>query len=128
MTQVHTASGLSEMAATVQSWAHSVIPVGSSSFDVVAWLSLAGYALFAVIALNYALKPWAEKIMLASIFGATAASLCLHLSMLHSPNYTGNGALWKFVSLSQYLPWAVISLGCVYLLYRIFSALRQGRS
>ncbi|MNR48661.1 hypothetical protein D3C85_1679230 [compost metagenome] len=85
---------------------------------------MACYLVFAVIALQYALKPWAEKAMFTSIAGAAAASLLLHFSILHSPSYVGEGALWRFVSLSQYLPWAVISLSCMYLLYRIFSRRR----
>jgi len=109
----------SEMIMALKSWAHSVTPVGSERFDGVALFSLACYLAFAVIALHYALKPWAEKVMFTSIAGAAAASLLLHLSILHSPAYVGEGALWRFVSLSQYLPWAVIGLSGGYLLYRI---------
>ena len=109
----------SEMITALKSWAHSVTPVGSAQFDGVALFSLACYFVFAVVALHYALKPWAEKVMFTSIAAAAAASLVLHFSILHSPSYVGDGALWRFVSLSQYLPWAVISLSCGYLLYRI---------
>ena len=75
--------------------------------------------------MSYALKLWAEKVMLACIAGGTAASLTLHLSILSSPSYAGEGPLWKFVSLSQYLPWAVFSLSCLYLLYRIVLRFRK---
>jgi len=119
MTQEHIVSRFSEMLTALQSWAHFVAPVGSDAFTMVAFFSLACYLLFAVIALHYALKTWAEKVMVASISSATVASLVLHLSMLHSPWYVGEGALWRFVSLSQYLPWGVVSLSCLYLLYRI---------
>lgn len=114
----------SEMITALKFWAHSVTPVGSAQFDGVAWFSLACYLAFAVIALHYALKPWAEKVMFTCIAGGAAASLLLHLSILHSPAYVGEGPLWKFVSLSQYLPWAVISLSGVYLLYRVCSRRR----
>ncbi len=64
--------------------------------------------------------------MLAAIGGGTAASLLLHLSLRSSPAYVGEGALWKFVSVSQYLPWVVVSVGgCVLLLYRIGLQLRK---
>ncbi|WP_286999472.1 MULTISPECIES: hypothetical protein [Comamonas] len=95
----------------------------SAAFEVLAWVSLCFYLLFAVVALHYALKPWAEKMMLAAIGGATVASLLLHLSIRHSPGYVGEGALWKFVALSQYLPWVVISVGAVYWLYRVGTSL-----
>ena len=124
MTQKPMVSSFSEIITALKSWAHSVIPVGSEPFDGVALFSLACYLVFAVIALHYALKTWAEKAMFASISCATAASLLLHLSILHSPSYVGEGELWKFVSLSQYLPWGVVTLSCVYLLYRIFSRRR----
>ena len=110
---------------SLKSSAHAIVPVGSAGFDVLAWVSLACYLLFAVVAMSYALKPWAEKVMLACIAGGTAASLTLHLSILSSPSYVGEGPLWKFVSLSQYLPWAVFSLSCLYLLYRIGVLLRK---
>lgn len=109
----------SAMITALKSWAHAVTPVGSERFDGVALFSLACYLAFAVIALHYALKPWAEKVMFTCIGIATAASLLLHLSLLHSPGYVGDGALWRFVSLSQYLPWAVIGFSGMYLLYRI---------
>lgn len=112
-------SSFSEMLATLAFWAHTVTPAGSERFDGVAIFSLACYLFFAVIAMNYALKPWAEKALFTSIAGAAAASLLLHLSLLHSPAYVGEGALWKFVSLSRYLSLAVIGLGCGYLLYRM---------
>ena len=127
MTQAHIVFSFSEIITILKSWAHSVTPVGSDAFNGVALFSLACYLFFAVIALYYALKTWAEKVMLICISGATAASLLLHLSILHSPSYVGEGSLWKFVSLSQYLPWAVIGLSCVYLIYRIFSALIKSR-
>jgi len=128
LTQAHTLSSLSEIITTLQSWAHSVIPAGTAAFEGVAVFSLAGYLLFAVTAMNYALESWAGKAMAIGICAATAATLLLKLSLLHSPAYVGEGALWKFVSLSQYLPGAVIGLGCAYLLYRIGSALRKSRS
>lgn len=128
MTQAHTVSSLSEIMTALKSWAHSVTPVGSESFDMVALFSLVCYLFFAVIALHYALKTWAEKVMFVCISGGTVASLLLHLSILHYPSYVGEGALWKFVSLSQYLPWGVASLSCVYLLYRICSPRRQSRN
>ena len=78
--------------------------------------------------MNYALESWAGKAMAVGICGATAATLVLKLSLLHSPAYVGEGALWKFVALSQYLPGAVIGLGGMYLLYRICAALLKGRS
>lgn len=106
-------------------WAHAIAPVDSAAFEVLAWVSLGFYLLFAVVALNYALKPWAEKMMLAALGGATVASLLLHLSMRNSPAYVGKGALWKFVAVSQYLPWVVISLGTAYLLYRVGASVRQ---
>ncbi|QXZ11007.1 hypothetical protein KUF54_07405 [Comamonas sp. Y33R10-2] len=116
------------IATSLKSSAHAIAPVSSVGFDVIAWMSLACYLLFAVVAINYALKPWAEKLMLACIVGGTAASLTLHLSMLSTPSYVGEGPLWKFVSLSQYLPWAVFSLSCLYLLYRIGARLLKSRS
>ncbi len=76
-------------------------PVGSVAFDMLSWVSLAFYLLFAVVAINYALKIWAEKVMLVCIVCGALASLVLHLSILSSPSYAGEGALWKFVSLSQ---------------------------
>ncbi len=112
-------SSFSEIMAALQYAAHALTPAGSAPFDAVAWFSLACYLAFAVIALHYALKPWAEKALFASLAAATAASLWLHLCLLHSPAHVGEGALWRFVSLSRYLPWAVIGLGGVYWLYRI---------
>jgi len=112
-------SSFSEMITALKSLAHALTPAGSAPFDAVAWFSLACYLAFAVIALHYALKPWAEKALFASLAAATAASLWLHLSLLHSPAYVGEGALWRFVSLSRYLPWAVIGLASVYWLYRV---------
>ena len=112
--------------APFQSFAHAVAPVDSAAFEVVAWVSLGCYLLFAVVALHYAFKPWAEKAMLAAMGGATMASLLLHLSLRSSPAYVGEGSLWKFVVLSQYLPWAVIGLGVVYLLYRVGSRWLKG--
>jgi len=112
-------SFFSSIASALKSLAHAIAPAGTAAFDAVAWLSLAFYLLFAVVALHYAFKTWSDKVMLASIVGGTAASFVLHLSLLNSPSYAGEGALWKFVSLSQYLPWAVICLGGVYLLYRV---------
>lgn len=109
----------------LKSWAHSLVPVGAESFEIVASFSLACYLVFAVVALQYALKPWAEKVMFTSIAVGSLASLLLHLSMLHSPKYIGEGALWKFVALSRYVPWVVLSLGCVYVVYRLGSARRQ---
>lgn len=113
--------------APFQSLAHALVPVNSVAFDALAWVSLGLYLLFAVVALHYAFKPWADKVLLASAGGATVASLVLHLSIQSSPSYVGEGALWKFVSLSQYLPWAVISLGAVYLLGRLAAQLLKGR-
>lgn len=121
MIQEHSASGFSAIFTTLQSWAHAAAPAGSESFEMVALFSLACHIVFAIVALHYALKTWAEKVMFTCIAGGTGASLLLHLSLLHSPSYIGEGALWKFVSLSQYLPWAVISLGGLYVLYRIWS-------
>jgi hypothetical protein len=63
--------------------------------------------------------------MLAAIGGGTAASLVLHLSLRSSPDYVGEGPLWKFVSVSQYLPWVVVSVGGLYVLYRIGLQLRK---
>lgn len=128
MTQVHMEPSAHPMMTALQSWAHAVAPAGSQRFEALAWLSLACYLLFAVVALHYALKTWAEKVMFASIAGGTMASLLLHFSLRHSPAYAGEGALWKFVALSQYLPWAVISVGCVYVMYRVGSQWLQGRS
>lgn len=113
------------MLTSFQAWAHALAPVHSVAFDALAWLSLACYLLFAVVALHYALRPWAEKAMLAAICGGTAASLVLHLSLRSSPDYVGEGLLWKFVSVSQFLPWVVISLGVLYVLYRIGRPLRK---
>ena len=113
--------------APLQSWAHAMVPVNSAAFDALAWLSLGCYLLFAVVALHYALKPWAEKALLGTIGAGTVASLVLHLSIQSTPSYVGEGALWKFVSLSQYLPWMVISVGALYLLYRLAARLRKGR-
>lgn len=113
--------------ALLQSWAHAMVPVNSAAFEALAWLSLGCYLLFAVVALHYALKPWAEKALLGTIGAGTVASLVLHLSIQSTPSYVGEGALWKFVSLSQYLPWMVISLGALYLLYRLGVRLRKGR-
>lgn len=104
-----------------------MVPVNSAAFDALAWLSLGCYLLFAVVALHYALKPWAEKALLGTIGAGTVASLVLHLSIQSTPSYVGEGALWKFVSLSQYLPWMVISVGALYLLYRLAARLRKGR-
>lgn len=111
----------------LKAWAHAIAPVSSAAFDALAWVSLGGYLLFAVVALHYALKPWAEKMMLAAMGVAAVASLLLHLSIQSSPAYVGEGALWKFVALSQYVPWAVICLGCLYALYRVGSLLCQGK-
>jgi hypothetical protein len=102
-----------------KAWAHDIAPVGSVTFNVLAWMSLGLYLLFAVVALHYALKPWAEKALLGSIGCATAASMVLYLSIQSAPAYAGEGTLWKFVTLSQYLPWAVISLGVLYVVYRL---------
>ena len=113
--------------AAFKAGADAVAPVNSAAFEVLVWLSLGLYLLFAVVALHYALKPWAEKTLLAAIAGATCASLVFHLSLLSSPAYVGEGALWKFVVLSQYLPWAVISLGGLYVLYRVGARWRKGR-
>lgn len=115
------------MLTSFQAWAHALAPVNSVAFEALAWLSLGLYLLFAVVALHYALRPWAEKVMLAAICSATAASLVLHLSLRSSPAYVGEGPLWKFVSVSQYLPWAVISLGGLYLLDRMGRQLLQTR-
>lgn len=111
----------------LKAWAHAIAPVNSAAFEALAWLSLGFYLLFAVVALHYALRPWAEKTMLAAIVGATAASLVLHLSLQSSPAYVGEGALWKFVAVSQYLPWAVLSVGGLYVLYRLGARWRKGR-
>lgn len=127
MTQVHSTSGFSDMLTAVQSWANAVAAGGTENFDRVALFSLACYLVFAVTALQYALKPWAEKVMLASMVAGAAASLLLHLSLRHTPSYVGEGPLWKFVALSQYLPLAVVSLGGMYLLYRMGSALLKKR-
>ena len=113
------------MLTSFQAWAHALAPVHSVAFDALAWLSLGCYLLFAVVALHYALRPWAEKAMLAAIGGGTAASLVLHLSLRSSSDYVGEGPLWKFVSLSQYLPWVVVSVGGLYVLYRIGRPLRK---
>lgn len=113
--------------AAFKAGAHAVAPVNSAAFEVLAWVSLGFYLLFAVVALHYALRPWAEKTMFAAIAGATAASLVLHLSLLSSPAYVGDGALWKFVAVSQYLPWAVLSVGGLYVLYRLGARWRKGR-
>lgn len=113
--------------ATLKSWAHTVAPVHSAAFEAVAWVSLGFYLVFAVVALHYTLKPWAEKAMLASMGGGAVASLVLHLSLLHSPSYVGEGALWKLVVLSQYLPWVVLSAGGLYVLYRALGRLRKER-
>ncbi|WP_260674897.1 hypothetical protein [Comamonas aquatica] len=113
------------MLTSFQAWAHALAPVYSVAFEALAWLSLACYLLFAVVALHYALRPWAEKAMLAAIGGGTAASLVLHLSLRSSPDYVGEGPLWKFVSVSQYLPWVVVSVGGLYVLYRIGLQLRK---
>ena len=112
--------------AAFKAGAHAIAPVNSAAFEALAWLSLGFYLLFAVVALHYALKPWAEKTMLAAIAGGTVASLVLHVLLLSSPGYVGEGALWKFVAVSQYLPWAVISLGGLYVLYRLVSRWRKG--
>lgn len=127
MAQEHTPSALSDITAAFQTWGHALAPAGSDRFDHIAIFSLLGYLIFAVVALHYALKPWAEKAMLASMSAATAASLLLHLSLLHTPSYVGEGPLWKFVSLTQYLPWAVISLGALYLLYRVGKRYRPAK-
>ena len=111
-----------------KAWAHAIAPVNSAAFEALAWLSLGCYLLFAVVALHYAFKPWAEKAMLAAIAGATLASLLLRLSVLSSPAYVGEGALWKFVALSQYLPWVVVILGALYVLYRLGARWRKTRS
>lgn len=128
MTPTHTASRFSEIMTSLESWAHTLTPVGTEAFDRVALFSLACYLVFAVIALHYALKTWAEKVMWICIAGGTVASLWLHLSIRHTPAYVGEGPLWKFASLSQYLPWAVISVGCVYLLYRLCARMLPRRS
>lgn len=104
-----------------------MVPVNSVAFDALAWVSLGLYLLFAVVALHCAFKPWAEKVLLGALGGATAASLMLHLSILSTPSFVGEGALWKFVSVSQYLPWAVISAGAIYVLYRLGAQWRKGR-
>lgn len=127
MTPAHTFPDLSDMLAALQSWAHATAPAGTESFDSVAIFSLACYLLFAVLALFYALKTWAEKVMFTSLAAGTAASLLLHLSLRHTPSYAGEGALWKFVSMSQYLPWAVLSICCMYALYRMGTYLRPTR-
>ena len=125
MTPAHTASSLNDWTAAFTLWAHTMVPAGSDSFDGVAIFSLVCYLIFAVVALQYALRTWAEKVMLATLVSGAAASFLLHLSLLHSPTYQGEGPLWKFVSLSQYLPWAVLMLAAVYLLYRTFTALKK---
>ena len=119
------ASIFSSIATKLQGWAHASAPAGSAQFEALAWLSLAFYVAFAVVALHYALRPWAEKAMLASLLGATTISLILHLALQYSPTYQGAGPLWKFVSLSQYAPWPVLSAGCLYLLYRGITALTK---
>ena len=118
----------SNIASSLKARAHAMAPVGSVAFDMLSWVSLAFYLLFAAVAINYALKIWAEKVMLVCIVCGALASLVLHLSILSSPSYAGEGALWKFVSLSQYFPWAVISLGSLYLLYRIGTQRFKARS
>lgn len=125
MTQTRIASSFNDAMTALKSWAHSVAPVGTESFETVALFSLACYLVFAVVALQYALKTWAEKVMFTSIAGGSLASLLLHLSMLHSPAHVGEGALWKFVSLSRYLPSTVFIFGCLYLAYRMGSSLRR---
>lgn len=120
-------SAFSHVMHALQTGAHALAPAGTDRFEWVAMVSLLGYLLFAVVALHYALKPWAEKAMCASLLGATAASLLLRLSLRQSPSYAGEGPLWKFVSMSQYLPWAVISVGCLYGLYRLGSRCRAKR-
>jgi hypothetical protein len=105
--------------APLQSWAHAIVPVQSAAFDALAWVSLACYLLFAMVSLHDALKPWADKVLLGAMGAATAASLVLHLSIRSTPSDVGEGALWKFVSVSQYLPWVVISLGLIYVVYRL---------
>lgn len=114
--------------APLQSLAHAVAPAGSAAFEGVAWLSLGLYLVFAVVALHYALRPWAERTMVAAMGAATVASLVLHLSLRSSPDYVGDGALWKFVALSQYLPWAVMGLGLLYVFYRLGTRWGKGRS
>lgn len=118
---------LDSLLAPFKAWAHAIAPVNSAAFEALAWLSLGFYLLFAVVALHYAFKPWAEKAMLAAIAGATLASLLLRFSVLSSPAYVGEGALWKFVALSQYLPWVMISLGTLYVLYRLGARWRKTR-
>lgn len=113
--------------AQFQSLAHAIVPVNSAAFDALAWVSLGLYLLFAVVALYYAFKPWSEKVLLGSLGGATVASLVLHLSIQSTPSSVGEGALWKFVSVSQYLPWAVISAGAIYVLYRLGAQRRKAR-
>lgn len=118
----------SSLSTALQSSAHAVVPAGSVAFEVLAWLSLVCYVLFAWVAMHYALKPWAEKVMLASLGSGMAASFLLHLSILSTPSHAGEGPLWKFVSLSRYLPWAALGLGCVYVLYRVGAGLLKRRS
>ena len=38
--------------APMQSWAHAIVPVQSAAFDALAWVSLACYLLFAMVALH----------------------------------------------------------------------------
>lgn len=99
----------SSILGALQSAASSVAPTGSVAFDAVVLLALAFQLAFAVVAMHYALKPWADKALLMSITGGALASLVLHLSMLHTPDFVGEGVLWKFASVSRYLPWAVLA-------------------
>lgn len=127
MTVTNTALSLSSLWMQLAAWAHAVVPAGSARFDGVAIVSLLGYTVFAVVALHYAFKSWAERVLYASLAVATAASLLLHLSLRETPRYVGEGSLWKFVALSQYLPWAVLSAAGVYGAYRAYGRLRQRR-
>lgn len=94
-------------------------------FDVVAVFSLLCYLVFAVVALQYALKPWAEKVMFASIAVGAVASLLLHFALRESPAYVGGGPLWKFVVLSQYVPMGLLIVGGVYGMYWLVKRLKR---
>ena len=69
------------------------------------------------------LQSWAQAVIVA----ATAATLVLRFSLSGSPSYVGEGPLWRFVVLSQYLPWAVLSVGGIYVVYRAAGTLRKKR-
>ena len=88
----------SNTATQLSAWAHAIAPAGSAAFDALAWVSLAFYLLFAVVALNYALKAWAEKAMAPP---HRWCCTCLCATRLTTQAKARSGSLWPSPSICR---------------------------